>query len=633
MGAFFALPPSQAAEPWHGGPFTASPAALREAAAALTTAADAPAVILYRDVSYKFDDDGKVSYRQHLVYSILHPSALAAFAASEVSWAPWHQGPPRIRARVVAVDGTARWLDALAVDEALLASGAGTARRVVRVPLPGVAVGAVVEEEVEVRDATPYFVAGQSFVHRLVGAQPILSGRLVLEAPTSLPLRYGVRLMPGLEPRRTVADGRVRLQFDYTDRSAASAVEPAMPPHLPRHPQVVFATGADWRTVAERYAKELAPGLDASTLREAFDLPALTRLAHTERVARLLAAVRSTLRWSAEELDARGVLPRPVAEVWKERRGSRLELTTVLVALLRAVEVPAFTALVRSGWGRDIEANLPGLGGFNHPLVFIPAARPLWLDPSDSASRVGQLDVALEGRLALVVSPTTEALIRIPTSGAADNRTVLQIDVFLAPEGPARIVETSEYHGVPERTQRRLSQVLTAEERRLGYADYVKTAYKAAQLGAAVEGDPTDFSRPYSLRLEALNAGRALTEGGQAAVGLPLSDLLLTLPAPFLIQSAPRRRHDFLFPYPSVVEWRYRIMAPPGMAPKALPQDEIWSLGTVRLSQRFRFSDGILYADFRLDSGPRLLTPEEFETVRFKVGEFLRVADLVLELE
>jgi hypothetical protein len=38
--------------------------------------------------------------------------------------------------------------------------------------------------------------------------------RLVLDAPSSLPLRYNLQLLSDLQPQRVESDGRVRITFD-----------------------------------------------------------------------------------------------------------------------------------------------------------------------------------------------------------------------------------------------------------------------------------------------------------------------------------------------------------------------------------------------------------------------------------
>src|SRR5438445_13143997 len=88
-------------------------------------------------------------------------------------------------------------------------------RRVIRGPLPAVAPGTVVEQEIVVRESTPYFsvgALGRYFFGRV--SVPVHHSRLAIEAPSSIPLHYVAQLPPGLQPQKTATDGRVRIVFD-----------------------------------------------------------------------------------------------------------------------------------------------------------------------------------------------------------------------------------------------------------------------------------------------------------------------------------------------------------------------------------------------------------------------------------
>ena len=623
-------------EPWLDGLFRASPSTVLAAANALRPH-HGDVHVLYREASYTFELDHRATFRQTLVYQILSEAGLQNFGASEARFRPWHQDPPTIRARILTPSGTVHELDPRQVKSAgRKASVDARETQVLRLELPGVTVGAVVEEVITVYDREPYFSAGQTYKHRLVMPHPIQRQRLIFDAPTLLPLRYGVRLAD-LEPERQIESERVRLVFEDGPRPAAGPIEAGLPANLSRYPHIAFATGKDWASVVDTYRRQLEVWWGGFELPEALVRKPPKR-EDPERIRKFFERLKPRLRVDPDSLTDLPPLPEPPGGVWTRERVSSLEAAAMTVALLRNAEIQAHVALVRRGLERDVEANLPGLGGFDRALVMVPGAGPseesFWIDPAEPLMRPGELPVEFQGRRALVLArefPKEDPFVRTPVSGSGDNRTEVEIQIELAAEGPGRVVETSRFHGVPEWLQRRLSFGLSAEERRTGYADYARLVYRAT-LGDLEEGDPADLSEPYWLRLEALRSGRVLTEGAQAVVGLSISDLLLSLPAPFLIDNGPRRQ-SFAFPYAYEIEWRVRIEVPRGFQATAIPRDEVWSLGSVRLSQSFTQDGGAVEARFHLDSGPRVLTPEQFEETRFRVGEFWRRESLVVEFE
>lgn len=617
-------------DPWVGEPFSADAASVASAATQLP-ASDAPAEVLWREESFAFDETGRMTHRRHWVYRILTVAGLEAWSLSEVAFSPWHQARPQVRARVIAPDGTERWLDPARLRE-LSAEEAGFAgeRQLLRARLP-VKVGAVIEEEVVRRDVEPYFAAGSSAKHLLVMPVPVRAGRLILEAPEVLPLLFKVRRTSGLEPRREEVGGRVCWTFDYHDLPAADAVESALPPDEPRYPHVAFSTGESWSRVAGTYGKVIDERIASSEGAAVLGwLPRLGGEAQMDRVAELLAGVRGNVRHRRVDLGTASMVPSPPLSTLKRGWGDAKDLATLVTAALRAEGIPAYVALLRAGYGMDIEAELPGLGRFNHALVYLPAAEPVWLDPGDPLGRVGELASDLEGRQALVVSPNTRRLIRTPASRPSDNPTVTTIEVFMADDGPSRIVETSVHQGGADRRQRLVTAQVSAADRRLGYEAYVKAAYRAESLGQVEETELGDVSQPFRLRLEALRAGRAWTAGREGAVAIDLSYLITALPRELLVASSAARQGGFVFHEPFVTEWQYRIQPPDKMRLRALPGNVERALGTGRLTREARVRNGEVQVDVLLDSGPRSITAEEFHRFRAAVQELLEEEALVL---
>jgi tetratricopeptide (TPR) repeat protein len=81
------------------------------------------------------------------------------------------------------------------------------------------------------------------------------------------------------------------------------------------------------------------------------------------------------------------------------------------------------------------------------------------------------------------------------------------------------------------------------------------------------------------------------------------------------------RRFDFVFARPFVLDVSYIIHPPIGYVVRNLPADERLELGTVTLTSTFAVVDEqTVTAKYRLDSGPRRLTPAQFEEVRKAVN-------------
>ncbi len=434
-----AEPAAARPEPHHPGPFpaaplSASPAALAAAVAALPTPADAPAQMIFQESRFDFDAAGRITFHRHWIYRILRAEGLRDWGVSQVRYSPWHQQKPVPRVRVIDPDLRERRFEASSSVDKPASEGREDLfgeRRVLELKLP-VAVGSIVEEEITVADLAPYFAAGTTLRHYAALYIPVQRGRLVLEAPTRLPLRYGTRLMPGLEPQKTLANGRVRLDFDYAAMPAAGTVEVGIPGHRPRFPHIAFSSGRDWQAVAATYHQELEAALEGVALEDWPRPP--ESLPRQSKVSFLLAALQARVRTNNLELGAGPAPPRSPSEVVREGRGDGKDIAALMVALLRRSGLDSRLVLLSSGFGPDCETKLPGLGLFNHAVVLLPAGPggepALWLDPSAPFSRAGELPLPAQGRFALVVDPATTELQLTPTTRPADNRTDEWREVF-----------------------------------------------------------------------------------------------------------------------------------------------------------------------------------------------------------
>ncbi|HEV2845160.1 MAG TPA: DUF3857 domain-containing protein, partial [Thermoanaerobaculia bacterium] len=630
-----AVPPARAAEPWEGTPFAGDPAAILRAVAKVPAVDAEEVLVLLSEASYSYDDAGRETYTERLVYRIGAARVHESWSAVEEAWSPWHQERPEIRARVITPDGVAHPFDpANLAENARARSGPDMFEdgRVLRGPLPAIGPGAVVEQLVTVRDKTPFFDGGVVRFHGLERGVPVLQARLTLEGPESLPLRWVTRKLDDPKPREAVANGRRRLTFEVRDLVPFGQPEPGLPPEMPRSAYVAFSTGRSWGELARRYSDvvdQAIQGADLSGLLRSASGPAGSQL---ETIQRLLARVSDEVRYTGVELGQGGLFPRKPAEILRRKFGDCKDKAVLLVALLRASDIPAYVALLNAGEGDpDVEPALPGFGMFNHAIVVVPGSPAIWIDPTDPYSRAGELPVGDQGRLALIASPTASGLTKTPEATSAENREIETREFFLADLGPARILETSELRGANERDMRAYYASAEDSEVREELEGYAENAYLAESFGAIEHSKLADLSAPLRLKIEVQKGRRGFTDPRNAAVGVSAAVLLTRLPAAFIgkddeeeeSEAAPRLA-DFVFSRPMKLEVRYRIVPPAGYAPQPLPPSRQRGLGSVVLSEDYAAGpDGVVTAVFRLDTGKRRLSPQEFEATRRAVREVI----------
>lgn len=617
--------------PWMEDPFATPAPELMAAAVAIVPPTDVDAFILFDDVVHSFEADGRHIVRHRRIYRLLTPNGVDGWSTVGASWTPWFQDKPEIRARVIPPDGVERWLDLTTLTEAPLAETGGDIfddRRLLQAPLPAVEVGSLVVQEIIVSDRRPFFAAGTYHRSFLVNSLPTHRARIRLQAPTSLPLRYGQRLADDVTLQRQVLEiegqETARLVFTRSDMEAFEAPPSNLPYQQPRYPSVVFSTGDSWHAIATAYADIVDDKLANADLTEV--LVGFPVGAERQRqIDFLLAQVQKKVRYTGLELGAASIIPVTPAELLERQFGDCKDQATLLVALLRQVGIEAHVALLRADFSEDIEPQLPGLGFFNHAIVYVPGPRPLWIDPTDPFARAGELPMADQGRWALVASNATRQLVPTPTSDSVDNRLLELREIFMADYGDAKVVETGTYHGSLERQQRSILRSADAETLQQAITTYVESEYVAEALESYDITPFDNLDQPLTIRLVVDGAQRASTDLAEGAVALTYGDLFAEIPEVLLAESeegeAPRQ-DDFVFTHPFVKEWHYRIHLPVGMVPRHLPADRTSKMGGMVYEESFDHQPGLVTAELRLDSGLRRLSPEQFEATRQALREF-----------
>ncbi|HLX08844.1 MAG TPA: DUF3857 domain-containing protein [Thermoanaerobaculia bacterium] len=626
--------PAPAEEPWDGRFFAAPPPELLAAATAATTAqakaeAELPVSVLFAEHIYSFDDAGRLSRTHRLVYRMQGTTAGPSWSQVHVSWLPWYQQTPRLRARVVTPDGQEHQLDPKVLERSTVGGPDAETfaeRQRLRGPLPATGAGAVIEEEETVVDATPPFDRGTFERHVLAMNVPVRHLRVVLEAPADMNLRYALELLPGLTPRREPLPGRQRLVFEARDLPARAHLPAGLPPEAPRWPAIAFANAASWRDVAEKYSRIVDQAVAGAPLAAWLQAahayaPAASQLDVIER----LLAHMADIRYAAVELGEGGIVPRPPAETLGRRFGDCKDKAVLLAAALRALDVPAYVALLEAGQAeRDVDPELPGFGAFDHAIVYVPGTPALWIDPTDRYARAGELPVSDQGRYALVAAPGIAGLVRTPAASSAENRIQKTREFFLADSGPARVVETLEYAGTAEQLLRTRLAATTAAALRQEGDDYARDTFRGKTANPFASSDPQDLSRPLSRRLEVSAAGRAYTDPATAVVAAFYTELFDLLPAdltaehkendskPATGEDAEPRRLDYWFRLPHTVEVRYRVVPPAGYEPEDLPTSRVRRLGTATLAEQYAAGErGIVTATLRFDSGRQRISAAE----------------------
>ena len=282
--------------------------------------------------------------------------------------------------------------------------------------------------------------------------------RFEIDAPAALQVRYEVRGMD-LQPEVTRAGARQTLRWTVQalppfekEPFGPSAGEQAASVHTAADRFEVEGTRGEttsWEAFG-RWYHGLSDGrqkLPAEVLAEVRALVADAPDAR-EKARRLYAYLQERTRYVSIQLGLGGWQPFDAQYVHTRGYGDCKALTNYMQALLRAVDVAAYPALIRSGVNRpEVLAELPG-SQFNHVVLFVPlGADTLWLENTSQTIPFGHLGADNEDRYALVVRPGGGELVRTPRSRAHDNLQLRRGRVVLTATGDATADVQTTYAG------------------------------------------------------------------------------------------------------------------------------------------------------------------------------------------
>ncbi|MDH3784529.1 MAG: DUF3857 domain-containing protein [Acidobacteriota bacterium] len=609
-----------ATPPWDLPPNSVEAEALRHWASTIVGDADAGVQVLYRGLTYRLDEEGRSELDYRLIYRVQAATHVDAWSRVSQTWHPWHQDRPDIQARVISTSGEERWLDQANVGEFTRAESTSQIyddTRTLAGPLPAVDVGSIVEEHHIVRDKLPYYAAGTVRRTAVAISAPVHFSRIVVEAPIDAPLHHVIRGLDHARVTTETADRSTRKIVEIDGIDAWKDAELFSPAEIAVRPYVGFSTGESWNTIATSYDAIVDRQLgDSSKLVEATaDLTSVNRRAVIDES---LAWVHSQVRYTGVEFGERALIPSTPEETLARQFGDCKDKSALLVSRLRGHGIAAHLALLLTGPGPDIDPALPGIGDFNHAIVYVPGDEPLWIDPTDPFSRAGEVPLPDQGRLALVASGISHTLLMTPNLGSRDNRIIETRDVTISPNGPGTVVETTEWFGSFDGEYRGFFSEVQRERLVEHFNRYVQAAYSAETLGELILPDTDRLDKQLSLRLEALKASWVRTRTTRATVTIPTGPLFDELPpALFPTGDDTPRKHDFVFSRPHTKQWSYRIQAPPGYDALDLPDDLKRPFGPLMLTETYRRDEGgVVHASFELDTGARVYTADEVEQFR-----------------
>ncbi len=363
--------------------------------------------------------------------------------------------------------------------------------------MPAVAVGAILDYEVEVETHRPVISGHAWDKFNFNEYVPVEEARYILKTPKKMNLTFDNTSLD-VEPEVDKGWFSVTRKWELREPERLK-YEYGMPPFSDIRMALRWTSVPDWQQIQDWYA-DLLDDRQGATDEMKAKIAELTKDCRTDRekVRALYVFLQDNFRYVGIELGRSAYEPHAAKDCFRNRYGDCKDQANLLVTMLREVGIQAQVALVRPTNDGVVRQNLPGPNQFNHAIVHCPLGEDtLWLDCTvkymDEASHPASLDNAN----ALIVGADGIKLKRIepPAPESVATRRIYEID--LHHDGFTKVREIDECLGRSGAYARTQFRIKTEKERQEEVENYMKRDWSQAHLLEHGHSDPLDFSTPF----------------------------------------------------------------------------------------------------------------------------------------
>ncbi|WP_162275872.1 DUF3857 domain-containing transglutaminase family protein [Roseimaritima ulvae] len=389
---------------------------------------------------YEFLSDGDL---QTTRWHIIRPQGreeLADNSQLNAEWSPWHEDRPQLEARVITPAGEVIELDAAQiVERAAEASvpGVFVDRKALTALLSGVQPGAIIETKT-VSLSKPLLDRSIGFRHPMTTMLPARVTRVVVSGGAGV--RWSLGTLGPLPPAKGTPPQATEYQM-IDSPSFFDWFEPHCGPQASSYPTVFAAVSSDWQSLGAAYGARIDQAItDGAQLAQQIvtamqpagseDQPA-TR---DQKIIWAIQQLQQMVRYTGLSLGENAILPVSPDKSLQRRFGDCKDQSTLLVAWLRQMDIPAYVALLDSTGGLDVSPDLACLDFFDHAIVAIPDAQQpsgfLFVDPTLTIPALdnyplGYLTDGCRQRLTLICDAAAGKLVKTPGTDASSNTETL----------------------------------------------------------------------------------------------------------------------------------------------------------------------------------------------------------------
>ena len=253
-----------------------------------------------------------------------------------------------------------------------------------------------------------------------------------------------------ISPEKGTQDGMEKYTWKVANLKAFKPEDDALTWQV--FPKIIFAANAfqfdglpgdlsNWQNYGKWFQ---ALNTDVNSLSPAREqeIQAMTANLKTdkEKAKFLYNYMQQSMRYVSVQLGIGGLKPFAASFVDQKKYGDCKALSNYMYALLKAVNIPSYYAIVTAGTNEEpADATFP-YDPFNHVILCIPFKNDTtWLECTSSTQPFGKLGSFTENRNALLVTEKGGLLVNTPKSTIDDNHFNSDVHMVLSADGSAKV--------------------------------------------------------------------------------------------------------------------------------------------------------------------------------------------------
>jgi len=258
--------------------------------------------------------------------------------------------------------------------------------------------------------------------------------------------------------------------------------EPNMPPWADISPFIMVSSFKSWEEFSSWW-RNLSRGQAEPTpeIKDAVKKITQGKLTLREKARAIYNWVVTNIRYVGLEFGIAGFKPHSAQEVFNNKYGDCKDKATLLIAMYKAVGIPAFYALVGTREMGKLEKEIP-MSQFNHAIVVAKIGDELiWLDPTCEVASFGEIPGDDQEKLALVFFEDKAKFLRVPLKNPEENAIKTSMLININPDRSINVKMNIKTFGQSEMQMRSFKYLKPARRKQI-VEDWINSIAPGAKL-------------------------------------------------------------------------------------------------------------------------------------------------------